>query len=105
SLAAPSSVSLEMEWRGDQEITTGSVLIKKAPFTHAALCAQEKRAGLALASPFLLRISDFRFQIIDFSTNDAFRRGLGRSAVLFLHEARCRAGLRCRAVQRSHDHV
>src|SRR4029077_7663445 len=94
-----------MEWRGYQEIATGSLLMTNAHCTHAALCAQEKRAGVALVSAFFLRISDFRFQIIDFSTNDAFRRGLGRSAVLFLHEARCRAGLRCRAVQRSHDHV
>ena len=38
--------------------------------THAALCAQEKRTGLALASPlffcFEFQIVDFRFQTIDF---------------------------------------
>ena len=44
--------------------------MKNAYCTHAALCAQEKRAGLALASPlffcFEFQIVDFRFQIIDF---------------------------------------
>src|SRR5579864_524820 len=59
-----------MKWRGEQEIATGSLLMKNAHCTHTALCAQEKRAGLALASPlffcFEFQIVDFRFQIIDF---------------------------------------
>lgn len=44
--------------------------MKNAHYTHAALCAQEKRAGLALASPlffcFEFQFVDFRFQTTDF---------------------------------------
>jgi hypothetical protein len=78
------------------------LVMKNAHCTHAALCAQEKRAGLALASPLFLcfdfQVVDFRFQIIDFlltmlfvlaSIGVLFSSSMRRAVVLASVAVRC----------------